>query len=1133
MSGNVGTTVVLVELFADMSPTPAIVEVGFRWQPQSNEAQMRVLGQGGLREALERSVGQLGWKKATGRWTFPWTDKSKAGLAEWFRLLSANGFLVDRLTDVLKGLERVPAATETPTLTRLAAGFGAIPQGALIRIDSLEKCPEELWHKLTDVPGVFWVLPSGRPMPIRGTWAKQYFRSHNMHPSPVYVSAIHVEQVARLFPHVAAARDQIRREMGLDYPIYGPEYFPIPVRNIDPDTGRPFALRPYQAEAVSKFLAMKRALVTLPVGSGKCHRKGQKLLMYNGTIKTVEALSVGDRLMGPDSKPRTILSVTRGHGSMCKVIPRRGEPFVVNTEHVLTLVKDKSYPFGTDTKDVSIIDWQKWSKYKKACHRLLRAGIEFQSTNAPLSIPPYILGLLLGDGTMSQSGSVAITTMDPEVLKEMNSFASLWGLELHPQAVTGCVAPTYYFVGTTRTKQRDSLGRNRMTRYNPLLTELKGLGLLPIGCKDKFVPFNYLVSSRADRLLLLAGLLDTDGSMRDGTFRFVNTSKSLVDGVVFLARSLGLSAYVSSGKTTYMVFIGGNCHLIPTRIARKRAGKVQKTKPKNVLHVGFDVEFLDQEEDYYGFTLDGDGRYLLEDFTVTHNTAVGMGAANCLLSRGIIDRVVIIAPESLLKDVWAKELFKFYGILPVVAHGEAKYRRRRIVEAAKSGSKYILATYDSFRMQDAQTYLVPLLGPRTMVIIDEAHHLKHEDSKRYSSLRKALDGIRPTPTGERFDPMWVTPWRLFMTGTPDHDKLIDLYALIQLLGFHAWSTEDEFQSLYFHRETVYTNKKDAMGNPVTKQRVVRVNPEKMLALQEVASSVGFYRTYEQIGIQLPPVIRRDWTIDPTGYERAAYEVIKGHVQSFVEAVSKAAPSSPQFQVAQQNLLAAISVERQFSCDPAMLVLSDSPSAIQVRQKIGDRNLMAMSPGSKMQVLLETLGNDLQGTGKVVVFTSFERVLEVLKALMRSPPRGLDEDAKTMVYYLANSSLFYDGGLTLNQRSDVINKFLNDPRYRVLFSTDAGGEGLNLQGAASQVIHYDLPLSMGLLEQREGRVYRSGQKNHVIITSLHFAPQDELSKALASLVMRLNAAGSGTYVDGKLLGLITAKRAERNQFRKGL
>jgi hypothetical protein len=72
-------------------------------------------------------------------------------------------------------------------------------------------------------------------------------------------------------------------------------------------------------------------------GCGKCLGKGTPVMMFDGTIKKVEDIWPGDRLMGPDSKPRNVLSLARGREMMYRITPVKGDPYIVNESHILSL----------------------------------------------------------------------------------------------------------------------------------------------------------------------------------------------------------------------------------------------------------------------------------------------------------------------------------------------------------------------------------------------------------------------------------------------------------------------------------------------------------------------------------------------------------------------------------------------------------------------------------------------------------------------------------------------------------------------------------------------------------------------------------------------------------------------------
>jgi len=287
------------------------------------------------------------------------------------------------------------------------------------------------------------------------------------------------------------------------------------------------------------------------IGSAGCHEAGQEIILDSGIVKKVEDIVVGDALLGPDGKSRIVVKLERGTGNMVRIVPVKGESFVVNEDHVLTLC----HTVTGEIIDVSVRDFRQWSKHKQRDHKLLRASaVSFNEREDEVPLDPYFLGLLLGDG---------------------------------------CV-------------------------------RLRGLGLMNCLAGNKFIPDRYQFGSVEERQAILAGLIDTDGHLHGNTFDWISKSKQLADDVVFISRSLGLAAYVSEcvkscpgfTGTYHRVSISGDLTKLPVRVKRKKPAP--RRQKKNVLHTGFTIEDVGEGE-YYGFTLTGDGRYLLDDFTITHN----------------------------------------------------------------------------------------------------------------------------------------------------------------------------------------------------------------------------------------------------------------------------------------------------------------------------------------------------------------------------------------------------------------------------------------------------------------------------------------------------------------------------------
>lgn len=372
------------------------------------------------------------------------------------------------------------------------------------------------------------------------------------------------------------------------------------------------ALRPYQEEACARIdQSLETVRSTLLVMATGCHVAGQKLLMYDGSLRLVEDVAVGDRLMGPDSEPRTVLSLARGEDEIVEVNPVKGSPWRVNRDHILTLVSTNQGRgrAGGRVVDVAIPDWQRWGSTAKHIHKLFRVGVTFPDRSPP-PLDPYVIGLWIGDG-QKDLPTFAVTKPDSEVGVALGAFAASIGAKLRrSDADPGC---TRWAVVTGGGRGRSWLLHTMRSMFQP--------------GDDLRIPDDYRLGSLAVRLQVLAGILDADGCVSSGGFDFISKSRALSDDVAFVARSVGLAAYVSEAEkgcqtgavgTYWRVSISGDCSMLPTRIARRKA-KPRKQK-KDVLRTGFSIASTGRREPYFGFTLSGDGRYLLDDFTVTHNT---------------------------------------------------------------------------------------------------------------------------------------------------------------------------------------------------------------------------------------------------------------------------------------------------------------------------------------------------------------------------------------------------------------------------------------------------------------------------------------------------------------------------------
>ncbi|UOQ77597.1 replicative DNA helicase [Hymenobacter sp. 5516J-16] len=353
-------------------------------------------------------------------------------------------------------------------------------------------------------------------------------------------------------------------------------------------------------------------------GMGKCLGKGTKVLMFDGTLRNVEDVRAGELLMGDDSTPRRVLSIARGREQMYWVRQNKGENYRVNESHILSLKRSRTegpHRHG-DVLNITVKEWLTKSEKFRSNYKGYKVAVEFAAQ--PVPVDPYFLGLWLGDGS---SHNCRITGQDAEIIEYLHEYAA----ELDMQVTVGVVENRCNSYGITRGRQGGSLAQ-----YS-LQDELRQLGVLG----DKHIPQAYLSNSTESRLRLLAGLIDSDGHLDPVSNGYEITQKNhrLARQIKFLADSLGFRTSLKKKRAAisargyesevYRVRIYGDINRVPVRVARKQAQPWASKVDWRM--TGISVE-ADGEDDYYGFSIDGNRLFLLQDMTVTHNTAFVVSA---------------------------------------------------------------------------------------------------------------------------------------------------------------------------------------------------------------------------------------------------------------------------------------------------------------------------------------------------------------------------------------------------------------------------------------------------------------------------------------------------------------------------
>jgi hypothetical protein len=319
-------------------------------------------------------------------------------------------------------------------------------------------------------------------------------------------------------------------------------------------------------------------------------------------------VQVGDTVIGADGRPTEVVAIhPRGEMDVFRVRFNDGTSTECTADHLWTVeANDPRMVQRTFTLSEIVERGLRWSSGGSRMYLPKTGPAEFEG-HGELPLDPYFLGLLLGDGGFT-STTPDFCTADAESLAAVGALA--------PAGVTPTQhGPMNWWLSAG---PRGGVQRGRV---NPLTRALGELGLWGVSGHEKFVPAQYAWAAPDDRLALLQGLMDTDGSRdyRRGTgAEFYSHSRRLADDVAFLARSLGGSARVRAKRDGWRVAVDLPEGLIPFRLSRKAAEYRASRKPFRKRLVG--VEAIGRKQVQCITVAAPDGLYVTDGYTVTHNS---------------------------------------------------------------------------------------------------------------------------------------------------------------------------------------------------------------------------------------------------------------------------------------------------------------------------------------------------------------------------------------------------------------------------------------------------------------------------------------------------------------------------------
>ena len=382
------------------------------------------------------------------------------------------------------------------------------------------------------------------------------------------------------------------------------------------------------------------------------------------------------------------------------------------------------------------------------------------------------------------------------------------------------------------------------------------------------------------------------------------------------------------------------------------------------------------------------------------------------IMRGLVNKVLILTPPSLMAQ-WQEEMRRKF-LLDFVTNDDERFRKAG--DQAWDRFDKIIASIHTAKTKRHASYVEQI--EYDMIIIDEAHHLKNQNTVSWQFAN-------------RLKKKYV----LLLTATPVQNNLQELFNLITVLKPGQLSTARSFSSEYITRG-------DRL-KPKNPDKLRELLSDVMVRNKRSQSEIRFTRRYAQT-IQM--------TLSPS--ELTLYQELTRFIK---EGFQEGGTSALTLRTFQMEIGSS-----SFALLPTLeKVQSDTKHTSDQRERL--KAFCDQARGIKTNVkaehLLQLIGrfND-----KMIVFTRFLKTQEYLQ---------------TVLDQAGISNTLFHGGLSRLEKEKSIHRFRDD--VRVLVSTESGGEGRNLQ-FCNALVNYDLPWNPMQIEQRIGRLSRVGQTRDVYV-----------------------------------------------------
>lgn len=497
---------------------------------------------------------------------------------------------------------------------------------------------------------------------------------------------------------------------------------------LHPDTDNPIILRDDQVDGVNALIEHGNGLCIAGTGAGKAQPLYANVLTTTGW-KLMGDIRVNDQVITPSGRIASVIDVfPQSKRDIYTITFHDGAQAQACAEHLWTVnLPIRLSKHRTKVATITTADIQAFlttnHQHGTVGHISIPTIAPVTYTHKPLALNPYVLGVLLGAGTITPNMPL-LSCKDKFITDKITSI-----LQEMKEQVTFTDGECNYIYPSSlplSTSSKDT---------SPLIRAIGPLGLFNVSKEEVFIPARYKQSSITQRMELLRGLFDINGIIdRIGNIKFVTPSELLAKGIQNIVWSLGGTCIINKNhEYTCTVVFDDPCALFlsKSKIAKCTNIKRLTTPVRRIVS----VEKTSFDRAQCILIDDPDHLYITDDFISTHNTFMCAALVTAYDQQGVRS-LTIVPDQTLIKQT--KGDYALVGLNPGEYSGKLK----------TLDHDHVVSTWQALKNNPK------IIKSFNMLIVDECHGLQG-------------DVLRELVTNQAA----VIPYRFGFTGTlPDTES---------------------------------------------------------------------------------------------------------------------------------------------------------------------------------------------------------------------------------------------------------------------------------------------------------------------------------------------------------------------------